>query len=134
MKLFLARDVFKEDCTLGRFSVGYLAIGFTVEDVVRDEKIYGETAIPAGTYNLTIDMSPHFGKLLPLLLDVPGYEGVRIHSGNTAADTKGCIIPGLIRTENGVAKSRDAMDKIQPMIQAALDRGEEVTLTITDER
>lgn len=133
MKLFLSRDTFTDDFTLGKLSMGYIFQVYTVEDKVRPEKVAGVTAIPAGTYKVVITMSPRFGRLLPLLIDVPGFEGVRIHPGNTAADTEGCIIVGLQRTDNGVAKSRDAMDKLQPLIQSAIDRGEEVTLTITDD-
>ncbi len=68
----------------------------TLEPPVRPESqfIRGKTAVPAGFYDLALTRSPKFGRLLPILIDVPGMTGIRIHRGNTAADTKGCILPG----------------------------------------
>lgn len=130
MELRLVRDKLGQNFTLGGlFNNGQL-LCYTVEDAVRDEKIYGKTAIPYGTYQIIITMSQRFKVLLPLLLAVPNYEGVRIHAGNTAADTDGCILPGLFRTESSVYQSRKAMDMLQPMIQNALDAGEQVTIEI----
>jgi len=132
MKLNLVRDILDEDFTLGKLYLGNLFLCYTVEDTVRDKKIHGKTAIPHGTYNIIITMSNRFKKKLPLLLDVPGFEGIRIHAGNNASHTEGCILPGFQRTEIGVAQSRDAMEHLQPMIQSALDRGNDVTITITE--
>jgi hypothetical protein len=67
---------------------------YTLEDVSRDVKVYGETAIPAGEYDIIVDYSHHFGKELPHILNVQGFEGVRCHGGNTAHDTLGCILIG----------------------------------------
>jgi hypothetical protein len=75
-------------------------------------------------------MSNRFKKILPLLLDVPNFEGVRIHSGNTAEDTEGCILVGLEQTSDGVGRSRDAMAVIMPLIADAIKRGERVELEI----
>ena len=75
--------------------------GYTLEDTVRKpgQKVPGKTAIPAGSYKVTVTYSPHFKKLLPLINDVPEFDGVRIHGGNSAADTNGCLL---------VAKNRDS--------------------------
>lgn len=132
MELTLIRDQLKEDCTLGKLFNGKQFLCYTMEDKVRPVKIPKMTAIPYGTYDVVITMSARFGKMLPLLLNVPNYEGIRIHPGNTAADTDGCILPGLSRTISAVYESRRAMDMLQPKIQAAIDAGEKVTLEIKE--
>lgn len=68
-------------------------------------KIYGDTAIPAGKYEVVITYSDRFKKYLPLLLNVPGYEGIRIHPGNSAADTHGCLLPGINDIQGRVSNS-----------------------------
>lgn len=112
---------------------------FTCEDVIREKpgvpveqwKIRRVTAIPAGLYRVTITYSYRFARPLPLLLDVPGFEGVRIHPGNTQADTDGCILPGLTAINGvGVQDSREAMHRIQGRMQDAIDQGHPVTLEI----
>lgn len=130
MQLKLIRDKGTDACTLSKLYNGSQFLCYAIEDVVRDEKIYGKTAIPAGIYHIIITMSTRFKRLLPLLLDVPNYSGVRIHPGNTAADTDGCILPGLLRTDSAVYQSVKAMEMLQPLIQAALDKGEDVTIEI----
>ena len=106
---------------------------FTVEDAVRTTKVYGKTAIPAGKYEVIVTMSTRFKKRLPLLLNVPGFEGVRIHSGNTSRDTEGCIIVGALNDnmdDDFVGASKVAMSRLMPKIQKALDAGNKVTLEI----
>ena len=105
---------------------------FTLEDVVRDKKIHGETAIPAGVYKVVVNFSPRFRKALPLLLDVPGFAGIRIHPGNKAGDTEGCILPGLTRGTDWVGQSAIAFSALLTRIRAALAAGENVTITIED--
>ena len=68
-------------------------------------KIYGDTAIPAGKYEVVITYSNRFKKYLPLLLNVPGYEGIRIHPGNSAVDTHGCLLPGINDVQGKVSNS-----------------------------
>jgi hypothetical protein len=94
------------------------------------EKVYGETAIPAGRYRVEITMSPRFKQLMPLLIDVPGYAGVRIHPGNKAADTEGCILPGTLRSHNQVQNSRVAYAALYAQIKAAQDAKEEVWIDV----
>lgn len=130
MKLSVIRDVRTQDYTLGTFYVDGAFFCYTVEDAVRDTKIFGKTAIPEGNYQVKLTMSNRFKKLLPLLISVPGFEGVRIHSGNTAADTEGCVLIGIGRTINGVSFSRKAMDELMPMLQNVIDSGKEIWLEI----
>lgn len=131
MNLELIRDVRTPEFTLGRLSIDGSHECYTVEDVVRDgPKVHGKTAIPAGRYKVIITMSPRFKKPLPILLNVPGFEGVRIHPGNDAGDTEGCILPGRVRTASGVAESRAAHEALQQQIADAIVAGEEVYLEI----
>lgn len=139
MKLELKRDTFYPSTTLGKLFIDGVFECYTCEDAVREVfgqpvpswKIPGKTAIPRGEYPVTITMSNRFKKLMPLLSGVVGFSGVRIHSGNTAADTEGCILVGSIRLPMGVGHSRLAMLPLQTKIQAALNSGETVTIKVT---
>jgi hypothetical protein len=100
---------------------------FTLEDVVREIrgipverwKIPGRTAIPAGTYPVIINHSAHFGRDLPLLLDVPGFEGVRIHTGNSGNDTEGCILVGWAVNGETITGSHRAFDPLFEKLKSA---------------
>ena len=131
MKLKLTRDIFGNDYTLGKLSINEEFICYTCEDKVRPKKIWGETAIPAGNYQLSLTWSNRFKKVLPLLKNVPGFEGIRIHAGNTSADTEGCILVGLSRTTNGVAESRKAMELLMPRLKQAWDDEHIIEIEIT---
>lgn len=131
MEVRLLRDVCGADCTLGQLFVDGQFECFTVEDVVRPagEKIHGKTAIPGGRYQVVVTPSQRFRRDLPLLLKVPNFEGVRIHPGNTAEDTEGCILPGLARNAKGVTQSRPAFDKLFARLTAVLATGGEVWIS-----
>jgi hypothetical protein len=103
---------------------------YTLEDVVRDVKIKGETAIPAGTYRITLEHSPRFGPNTITVNKVPGFVGVRIHAGNTEADTEGCPLVGQVRADASILHSRAALDELKPEIAAALQAGEDVWLEV----
>lgn len=95
----------------------------TLEDTVREAgaaKVYGKTAIPAGMYRVIITHSPKFGRQMPLLVDVPGYEAIRIHPGNTEVDTEGCILVGTTRTADAISNSRTAFGELFPLIEEAV--------------
>lgn len=130
MNIVLQRQPSNDACTIGSISIGDTVVCHTLEDIVRDQKLFGQTAIPEGTYQVVITYSPHFQRDLPLLVNVPGYEGVRIHPGNTAADTEGCILPGMVLLNNAIGQSRDAFNLLYSKIEYAQDHGEQVTITI----
>ncbi len=129
MQIKLTRIQLDNDVTIGELVVNKFTC-WTCEDAVRPQKIAGQTAIPAGRYRVRTTFSNRFKRLLPLLDDVPGFTGVRIHPGNTAADTEGCILPGLVRMPKGVGQSRDAFASIFDMILAAEQAGEKIWIEI----
>lgn len=135
MKIEVKRKLGNDGFTEGKLFVDGVFECYTVEDEVRTngEKIYGKTAIPAGTYNVTITYSNHFKRFLPLIQGVPNFEGVRIHSGNSSSDTEGCIIVGSINSnmdDDYVGASRVAFDRLHSKIKTALSNKKKVTLTI----
>ena len=103
---------------------------WTDKDGNRIEKIYGQTAIPTGTYKIDITYSSKFKKRLPLLENVPGYEGIRIHSGNTQEDSLGCIIVGENKVKGQVINSRLTLAKLMSRLEEAFEFNEEVKITI----
>jgi len=107
---------------------------FTLEDCWRTDgvKIPGATAIPEGIYEIIINQSQRFKRSMPLLLNVPGFEGIRIHTGNTDADTHGCILVGTVKQDNMILNSRLAFDGVFRMIETAINAGEKVHIQITD--
>lgn len=93
-------------------------------------KVVGLTAIPEGSYPVVITKSPRFHRWLPLLVGVPGFSGIRIHSGNMAADTRGCILVGENTIVGRLTSSRATLTKLITTIMAASDQGEAVWITI----
>ena len=82
-----------------------------------EKKVAGKTAIPEGTYDVVVTMSPRFGMNLPLLLDVPGFEGIRIHAGNNAEyDSRGCILVGERNAPGMIINSRVTLRRIIDMM------------------
>ena len=122
MNLKLVRKTFTEESTIGELSVNGKQECFTLEDKVRAVKIHGKTAIPAGIYEVVITFSDRFKKPLPLLLNVPNFAGIRIHPGNTAADTEGCILVGAEKGEDAVSSSRVAFTALFAKIETALKK------------
>jgi len=129
MKLTIKRLYKTSKSTIGELYIDGKFECYTLEDVEREEKIYAKTAIPKGTYEVIMTMSNRFKKIMPLLLKVPNYDGVRIHSGNNAEQTEGCILLGQTRGIDYILSSRAAIDKFYPKVEAALKIGK-VTLTI----
>jgi len=139
MKLRLDRAFLTDKSTIGRLFVDDVFQCFTLEDAqrevegkpVKDWKIHGETAIPKGTYQIIIDYSQRFKKDLPRLLDVPGFEGVRIHSGNGPADTEGCILVGTNYVKDRVNNSRTAFMPLMTLLEQAYDISEPITIEVS---
>lgn len=109
MLVMVERRFRGQDYTIGRLYIDGAYFCDTLEDAVREKKIAGITAIPAGDYKVIKSYSPRFKKILPEILNVPNFTGVRIHAGNTAKDTDGCILLGLNKVKGQVINSRDAM-------------------------
>jgi hypothetical protein len=112
MKIVVVRDTFTENSTIGKMLIDGAFFCYTLEDTIRDKKIDGETAIPYGTYKVIINMSNRFKREMPLLLNVPNFEGVRIHNGNTKADTHGCILVGATKSKDFIGDSKTTFTKL----------------------
>jgi hypothetical protein len=143
MLLKLRRLIHFEDATVGQLFINHPGQAmdfletFTLEDVTRPVgiKVPGQTAIPTGTYRVVINWSKRFNRSMPQLLDVPGFEGVRIHAGNTAEDTHGCILVGD-RLQNNTIKagtSRPAFDRLFIKLKKADEAHEEINLIVMDD-
>lgn len=153
MKLFLARKYKKGTYTIGILSIDGKYFCETLEDTdrglkqtmslqeIREKKVYGETAIPAGEYTIKMDiLSPKYKAVpwynslckgfMPRLVGVPAFDGVLIHPGTTALDTLGCIIVGQNKAKGKVLNSREIFKKLYAKLKAASDRGETITIKI----
>jgi len=119
MELTLVRTDFTEESTIGELSIDGKFECFTLEDKVRPVKIKGFTAIPAGSYEIVITFSERFKRPLPLLLNVPNFDGIRIHAGNTAKDTDGCILVGQKKQKNFVGTSKLALESLFKKLKKA---------------
>lgn len=134
MKLRVERLWKKPAYTVGRLFVDGKLFCNTLEDTVRDlsneKKVYGKTAIPYGEYKVVYNWSPKFGRNLPRLLNVPVFEGILIHPGNTADDSAGCILVGRNTEVGRLTESRYTSDKLNVLIEDAQRRGESITIEI----
>lgn len=139
MELKLVRSVFNKKSTLGKLYLNGEFFAFTCEDVVRNmrgdcsKKIKNETAIDAGRYEVILSFSNRFQKYLPLLLNVPCFEGIRIHGGNTAEDSEGCILVGA----QGDMKERiwNCAGKVTGLVAAlkAVEKKEKIFISIIED-
>lgn len=134
MKLRVERLWKKPAYTVGRLFVDGKLFCNTLEDTVRDlsneKKVYGKTAIPYGEYRVVYNWSPKFGRNLPRLLNVPAFEDILIHPGNTADDSAGCILVGRNTEVGRLTESRYTSDKLNVLIEDAQRRGESITIEI----
>jgi hypothetical protein len=133
MNLKVTRKIFTDKSTIGEMAVDGEFECFTLEDVVRPVKIKGKTAIPKGTYEVAITFSNKFKKLLPLLMNVPNFEGVRIHSGNTPEDTEGCILVGQQKSQDVISQSRLAFNALFAKMKSAIKK-EKIFIEIVEEQ
>lgn len=140
MKLTLKRIALRSTYTIGRLYVDGNYFCDTLEDTVRDlnkngkfdngeKKVYAKTAIPYGTYEIKWTYSPRFKKYTPQLMNVPSFEGIRIHSGNSSTDTEGCLLLGENKKVGMVLNSRATINKFYPIIKKACSKGK-VTIEI----
>ena len=152
MKLKLERIARRDTYTIGRLYVDGQYLCDTLEDKdrgltqnmseaeIREVKVYGETAIPMGTYNVVLNIhSRTFGKkasysftggYLPRLEEVKGYSGILIHGGNTAKDTLGCILVGDNKVKGGLINSLVCFRKLYALLKQADSKGDSITITI----
>ena len=130
MNLRFLRKHPSADCIIGELFVNDVFECYTLEDIERPVKLPGITAIPRGFYEVVITFSARFKKQLPLLLKVPNYDGVRIHSGNIAADTEGCILVGKVKRINSIEQSRTAFKNLFSKLEAA-SKVEKIILDLT---
>lgn len=143
MRLELKRKALLPEYTIGDLFVDGKLFCNTLEDTVRDlnkdgdlndageGKVYGQTAIPYGTYEVVITYSNRFKKQLPLLENVKGFEGIRIHPGNTKEDTHGCILVGVNSKKGMVTESKKTFDKLFSLLRDAVEMKETIFITIT---
>jgi len=132
MKITVTRQHFSETCTIGELTIeGDDLKIYTLEDKdrkitsedslerIKEIKVYGKTAIPYGTYEVAVTFSNHFKKFLPLLMGVKGFDGIRIHAGNTELDSLGCLLVGLQKDviNNQILSSRAAFALLFQIIQ-----------------
>lgn len=142
MKLKLKRRYFAEEYTIGTLSIDGVQFCDTLEDKNRDHnkdgdlndpgegKVYAKTAIPFGTYKVVVNRSPKFKRELPRLLDVPHFEGILIHRGNTSKDSAGCILVGENKVKGQVINSTQYENELVKRLKSAIKKGEEVEIEI----
>lgn len=149
MELRLDRIFRTNEYTIGELYVDGAYISDTLEDPVRPlpevcpntpkgiackckEKVYGDTAVPAGTYEVKLSYSNRFKRIMPEILNVPHFLGIRIHKGNKTADTEGCILVGTWdgMKEDWISNSKIAFNKLMSLLQEATDKKKPITITI----
>lgn len=138
MNILIKRIAKKDNYTIGRLYINGQYFCDTLEDkdrglkqsdniiVIKAKKIFGKTSIPMGTYNVVLSYSPKFKKILPLVENVKGFSGIRIHQGNTADDTEGCILVGRNNIVGMVTHSQDTLNELLKKLNV----NDNITLTI----
>lgn len=141
MKLLVKRKFLGKNYTIGALYIDGKYFCDTLEDRVVDidksgefdgeeKKVAGKSAIPYGEYNLIVKQSPKFGRMLPRLVDVPHFEGILIHRGNTHQDTAGCILIGENRIKGKVVNSTKYEEKLTALCHVAQLKGEEIIIAV----
>lgn len=121
--------------TIGKLYVDNEYFCDTLEDTVRANgvKVYGKTAIPAGKYDFILTYSPTFKRTLPLLLNVPNFTNIRLHSGNTAEDSEGCILCGENKTKGTVTNSKTTISRLMVILQNAENLSKKFAIEISND-
>lgn len=136
MELTLNRIFLGSSATIGELLINDKHLCDTLEDRVRPEgeKVYGKTAIPEGKYEIELTHSPRFKKILPEILNVPNFSGIRIHSLNKAEESEGCIGVGEWngKDTNWISNSRKTFDKLFKLLETANKNKEKITITINN--
>ena len=136
MKLKVERFIKNSNETIGKFYIDGVLKCFTLEDEIRKVKVKGETAIPTGTYTVGLRHSPRFSPKydheMLWVQNVPNFEFILIHCGNTDSDTEGCLLVGkkigVMNGKNAVLESKKAYNEIYPIIERAIKSGVKVTI------
>ena len=124
MEIVVNRRRFLEDRTIGDMFIDGHLYCQTLEDKVRTgEKVYGKTAIPAGKYEVRLTYSNRFKVVMPQLMNVPGFEGIRIHSGNKPEHTEGCLLVGRKKGVDSISESVLAFETLFPAIRKMVGEG-----------
>jgi hypothetical protein len=131
-EMTLSRRWYLDSSTIGLLALGDFQC-VTLEDAVRAPgvKVQDKTAIPVGRYRVIVNFSQRFQRPMPLLLDVPMFTGIRIHSGNCEYDTMGCILVGRSRMKDWITRSRETFDALFPLIDQPYADG--LWITVTDD-
>lgn len=141
MNILLKRIAKKDKYTIGKLYINNVYFCDTLEDKdrsltqsmslaeIKQKKVYGETAIPTGNYIITITYSNRFKKPMPLINKVPGFDGIRIHVGNTNKDTDGCILVGKNKIVGKVLDSKITYQKLYQILSEANNK-EKIYITI----
>lgn len=134
MKITLVRRWFGTDKTIGKLLVNGIFRYYCLEDLVRpgDEKVQDKTAIPYGTYNVSVSQSAKLGRTLPLIEDVPNFSGIRIHAGIDENWTSGCVLISRTLKDGKLVLDREAETELKDTIQNALDHGNTCKITVTN--
>lgn len=131
MELKIKRIAFKNTYTIGRLSIDGKYFCDTLEDCVRSgQKVMHKTAIPVGTYDLLWTYSNRFKKYMPQIMNVPNFEGIRIHSGNTSDDTSGCVLLGKNTEIGKVTNSRFYANSLNVLVSSAIKAKQDVWIII----
>jgi len=142
MELYLQREIFTDKSTIGTLFIDGVRECYILEDCdrgltelmqiseIEKLKVYGETCIPYGRYEVVVTMSNRFKRELPLLLDVKGYTGIRIHVGNSDLDSHGCLLPCKQIVKDKGLQSTPAFNQLFEKIKTAKSRGQKVYITI----
>lgn len=135
IEIIINRKIYSNNSIIGDLYINNELFCNTLEDTNRKVKIYAETAIPVGRYQVIINLSKRFKTNMPLLLNVPGFEGIRIHSGNHKGDTEGCILLGVYNKKkpDWISNSRKTYDKFLTKLYELLN-GNKVYIKIIDSK